>query len=729
MILLFSHQTKPIPVLKHIPLILALLLLFTFRNAYSQKVIQAVRTDKPPVLDGFVNEEVWNSAFSVTEFYQREPHNGQPVSRKTEFLVCYDADNLYFGIRCWDDPEKITAKEMARDVSLGNDDRIQIILDTYLDKRNGYWFQIGPRGSIGDAIVSENGGTLNKEWDGLWDGKARMAEWGWEAEMVIPFKTLSFDKNKNQWGIKFIRNMVSRLEQAYWPEANINNLRFQISDAGILDGIKDINQGIGLDVSPYLVTGLDTKRGQKTRKKLTEGMDVFYQITPSLKSSLTIHTDFAETEVDDRQINLTRFSLHFPEKRDFFLDGANYFQFGIEGDQESPMAKRIIPFFSRRIGLDSGNRPIPVNYGGKLTGQAGDWNIGALYINDEHETGHDFAVARLSRNLGKQSSAGIVTTYGNALGPDANLLTGLDLKLSTSTFRGNKNASLFLFGLKSFTDKVSGKDLSWGIQGLYPNDLIYARLGYHEIGKNFIAGTGFVPRTNIRESYGQFRLGPRPNALGIMQFQTGIDFDFIHNLETQELENRDIRLKLLGFRFLSGEELSYTLINQFEKLPADFNIFRSVIIPEGKYAWWRQSVQYKTKGSRKLWSEGSVSFGRFYSGTREDYLTRMYWKVAVPFFLGGGLTLNRVHLPRGSFRTSIYQVNANFLFSPRITLYNYFQYDNASKSLGCQSRFQWILQPGREIMVVWTPIFLKPDGDWLLSESAVRLKVKYNIRF
>lgn len=715
--------------MKYFFLSVTLVFLFSPFVSFSQKSIPAIRISKPPVLDGYVNDEVWKSAYSVREFYQREPNNGQPVSQKTEFLVCYDADYLYFGIRCWDDPKRITGKEMARDVSLGNDDRIQIILDTYLDKRNGYWFQIGPRGSIGDAIVSENGGTLNKDWDGLWDGKARMGDWGWEAEMAIPFKTLTFDKNNRQWGIKFIRNMVSRLEQAYWPEANLNNLKFQISDAGILDGIGNINQGIGLDVSPYLLTGFNTKRGEKIDEKLTGGVDVFYQITPSLKSSLTIHTDFAETEVDDRQINLTRFSLHFPEKRDFFLDGANYFQFGIEGDQESPVAKRIIPFFSRRIGLDPQNKPIPVNGGGKLTGQLGSWNIGMMYINDEHETGQNFSVARISRNLGKQSSIGMIGTFGNALNSNTNLLSGVDLKLSTATWKGNKNASLFLFGLKSFTENISGNDLAWGAQVLYPNDLVYGRLGYHEIGKFFVAGTGFVPRTNIRESYGQFRIGPRPNKWGIMQFQAGVDVDLINNLETNDSETREIKIKPLGFRLKSGEEISYSFLNQYEKLAADFKIFKSVIIPEGSYNWWRHLIQYKTKGARKLWSEGSLGWGAFYDGTRRDFNTKVNWKISVPFFLGGGLNLSDVHLPYGNFTTTVYQVNANVLFSPRVTLYNYFQYDNASKTLGCQSRFQWILKPGREIMAVWTPLFLKPDGDWLLSESAVRIKIKYNIRF
>ena len=424
-------------------------LLFAASAAFSQPVIRAVKVGTPPHIDGNVTDEVWNEAFVVTDFYQREPNPGAPVSKKTEFLICYDEHHIYFAVKCWDEPEKITAKEMARDVSLGNDDRIQIILDTYHDKRNGYWFQIGPRGSIGDALISENGAAFNKEWDGLWTGKASIKDWGWEAEITIPFKSLGFDKSNTKWGVKFIRHIVSNIESSYWPVANLNTHRFQVSDAATLEGLEGITQGIGLDISPYIVTGLNSRKGEKSEPKLTGGIDLFYQITPSLRSSLTINTDFAETEVDDRQINLTRFSLHFPEKRNFFLNGANYFQFGIEGDDESPVSKRIIPFFSRRMGLDENGMPIPINYGGKLTGQHKNWNIGMLHINDDRNAkNHNFSVMRVSHNIGKQSSAGIIGTYGNTLADTSNMVIGADLKLSTSTFQKNKNVSLHLFGLK-----------------------------------------------------------------------------------------------------------------------------------------------------------------------------------------------------------------------------------------------------------------------------------------
>lgn len=703
--------------------------LFVPFSAFSQKTIKAIRVSVPPEIDGNVDDAAWESAFAVDEFYQREPFEGKPVSKQTIFYTCYDENNIYFAVKCWDDPGKITAKEMARDVSLGKDDRIQIILDTYFDKRNGYWFQIGPRGSIGDAIVNENGAVLNKEWDGLWTGKAKIRDWGWEAELAIPFKTMGFDKNSRQWGIKFIRNIVNNLEASYWPEANLNAQRFQVSDAGILEGIENITQGIGLDIAPYLVTGVNTKKDEKADPKLTAGVDLFYQITPGLKSSLTINTDFAETEVDDRQINLTRFSLHYPEKRDFFLDGANNFRFGIEGDDTSPVAKSIIPFFSRRMGLDSVGNPIPIHVGAKLTGQVDNWNIGMMYINDGSEYGtNNYSVARVTRNIGAQSSAGIIGTFGNATGSETNNVFGADLKLSTSTFQKNKNVSFYLFGLKSVTQETKGDDVSWGTQVVYPNDLIKARLGYHQIGKNFTAGMGFVPRVNIRERYGELKFGPRPNKWGVMQIEFGGSFDYITNFESGDLETRQYSIQPMGIRFLSGEVLRYSLVSQYEFLTQDFNIFSDFVIPQGVYEWWQQEFKLETKGARNIYGEATYRFGDFYNGERNDIKLNLNWKVAVPLFLGGTVTRNNITLPEGSFSANIYQLNANLLFSPNVTLYNYFQYDNKSKSAGWQARFQWIIKPGNEIILAWTSNFKKPEESIIPDESAVRLKLKYNIR-
>jgi hypothetical protein len=690
---------------------------------------KAIRISTPPTIDGHINEPVWDQAYKIDQFVQREPYPGEPTSEKTIVSVCYDNNFLYFAVKCYDDPKKITAKEMARDVSLGNDDRVQIILDTYLDHRNGYWFQIGPRGSIGDALISENGASMNKEWDALWTGKASINSEGWEAELAIPFKTIGFDPKKTVWGMKLIRNIKRKLEASYWPVANLNTYRFQISDSGLLEGLEGISQGIGLDLSPYLIGGMNTLRGEKNKYHFDGGLDMFYQITPSLKASLSINTDFAETEVDDRQINLTRFSLYFPEKRDFFLDGSNYFKFGIEGDDINPYRNSVAPFFSRRLGLDNNGNMLPVNYAAKITGQQKNWNIGMMYISDQRDYGNsNLAVGRISHNLGKQSSVGFIGTWGNALSTIENKVGGFDLKLATSHFQKNKNLAFTLFGLISDTREVKGNNTSWGADLSYPNDYLTLSLGHFEIAENFFAGIGFVPRNNIKTSYGNFSLGPRPNKYGILQLKTGAGFSYVTNFDNQ-LVTRELKFSPLGIRFKSGEELYYTINQQYELLTKDFPIFSGFIIPKDDYTFWYQNIQLLTAGSRNL--AGSASFGKgdFYNGNKRDLKLAVNYKVAVPLYIGGTYTQNHVSLPEGDFTTEIYQMNMNILVSPSITLYNYFQYDNASERMGWQSRFQWILKPGNEIILAWTSGWTRPESRWSMSDSALRLKLKYNIRF
>ena len=696
---------------------------------FAQPSIPAVFVTKAPTIDGRLNDEAWTTAPKVDQFVQREPNRGQPVSETTNFFVCYDANFLYVGIKCFDDPKKITAKEMARDVSLGNDDRIQVILDTYLDHRTGYWFQIGPRGSIGDATISENGAVFNKEWDGLWEGKARIVADGWEAEMAIPFKTMGFDKYNPNWGIKFIRHIKRKLEMSYWPVANINSFKFQVSDAGLLEGIKGISQGIGLDVSPYVIGGMKTKKDETNQFNAKAGLDVFYQITPSLKASLSVNTDFAETEVDDRQINLTRFNLLFPEKRDFFLDGASLFSFGIQGDDANAYGKSIIPFFSRRMGLDNNGLPIQINYAAKLTGTINNWNIGVLHVNDDHATGNtNFSVARISRSLGRESSVGMIGTYGNAVSPGENFVGGLDLKLATSKFKGNKNISLILFGLRSNTEKLAGDDYSWGGNFSYPNDFLSFSFGHHEIGKNFVAGMGFVPRTDIKETYGNIQIGPRPKKGVVLQVITGIGFSHVVNF-SNILESRQVNFNPLKIRFRSGEEFSYSVNENYEYLEKPFNIYSTFVIPIGTYQFYRNSLSLVTAGSRNLAGDIAYSWGGFYDGSRNDINAGINYKVAVPFFVGIRYKQNDVYLTNGNFTTRIYGINANVLFSPAITLYNYLQYDNNTKKIGIQSRFSWIVKPGNEIILVWTSNLSKPIDRFVMDESALRFKIKYNIRF
>lgn len=722
-------------IFKAIPAFLFLFILIY--KVTGQETIDAVQFPTPPIIDGIINEEVWMTATAVTSFIQREPQNGQAFTEETEVYFGRDEHNLYIAFRCYGNPENITAKELARDVSLGNDDRVQIILDTYLDKRNAYWFQVGPRGSIGDAIVSENGAAFNKAWDGLWTGKARIHSEGWDAEMAIPFKTLGFAKGSDQWGVKLIRYYMKNQETGYWPVANLNAHKFQVSDAGILEGMKGISQGLGLDIVPYGLTGTDYKQEEGQIKPVANaGLEVYYNITSNLKAALTLNTDFAQTEVDAQEINLTRFRLFYPEKRDFFLDGANYFNFGISGAGSSSYSTRLIPFFSRRIGLDSTGNPIPVLYGGKMTGQSGQWNLGAMYMKDRRDDwkNSNFVVTRISRNFGDQSQVGMISTYGNSISDIPNYLLGLDLRLGTSTFRGDKNMAFTLYGLKSFTQykeqeiRDQGRELAFGAEFVYPNDLLYLRMGHMQIQENFVAGIGFVPRPGVRETYGEFLLGPRPERWGILQVQTGMGIDHIAGFDNSLL-TREWKITPLNIRFLSGDQIGWKMTSSFEWLDEAFTIYEGHTIPEGAYNFFWQTVSFHSAQRRKLWGTLDYRFGGFFNGFRNELKLKAGYKVLIPLFVGGELIRNSVELSDNGFIAYIYRVNMNILFTPDITLYNFVQYDSQSERMGWQSRFQWILKPGREIFLVWNSIISDPYERFQMEETTARLKVKFTIRF
>ncbi len=699
-------------------------------SLFAQPEINAVYTETAPLIDGTVNEDAWKKASVINELFQREPNPGQPVTEKTEFYFLYDANNIYIGMHCYDDPSKITAKELARDVSLGDDDRVQIIFDTYLDGRSGYWFQIGPRGSIGDALVNENGKDFNKSWDGLWDGKATITADGWDAELIIPFKTLGFKKGSTTWGMKLIRNIKRKSETAYWPATTLNADKFAVSDAGRITGLTNITQGIGLDLIPYITGGFSKKQNEDSKPVFDGGLDAFYQITPALKAALTINTDFAQTEVDEKQINLTRFNLYFPEKRDFFLDGSNFFTFGINGDKENTQGTQMIPFFSRRIGLDAGGNPVPIKYGGKFTGKVGNWNVGAIHIKDDNQWDNPgYTIGRITRNIGKQSSIGVIGTNGNAFSDLTNSLAGLDLRLASSQFAGNKNITYNLYGLKSFTSGLSGNDISYGTEINYPNDLLNFRIGYLQIGENFTPGLGFIPRKNIRDFYGGIILGPRPKNSPVLQVKTGIKYVFISDLKNGGMQTSQIDFNLADVIFLSGDLISLSSQYQYESLSSNFNIFGSFVIPVADYNFWRHTLSLTSAKRRNVWASTKLGVGSFYSGKRTDWLIQMGYKISVPVYFGVESDRKWVDLPDGSFVTQIYRLNLNFLFSPNLTWYNFAQYENQNETIGWQSRLQWIIKPGKEIFLVFNSPLIDPLERFKPEVYEARVKVKYTIRF
>jgi hypothetical protein len=390
----------------------------------------------------------------------------------------------------------------------------------------------------------------------------------------------------------------------------------------------------------------------------------------------------------------------------------------------------MIPYFSRRIGLDTEGNPVKIKYGGKFTGKIDGWNIGALHIKDDNKWDNPgYTVGRISKNLGKQSSIGVIGTNGNALSEGPNSLAGIDLRLASSEAFGNKNIVFNLYGARSFSEELTGNESSFGGELNYPNDFFNFRLGYLQIGEDFTPGLGFVPRKNIRNTYGSAGFGPRPKNSKVMQVKTGIKYSFISNLSNGGLETVQADINAAEVTFLSGDIISASSQFQFESLEKDWNIFEDLVIPAGEYSFWRHSLVLTSAKRRNFWASTKVSTGGFYSGTRTDWLFQAGYKIMVPLYLGAESDRRWVDLPDGSFVTQIYRLNLNFLFSPNLTWYNYAQYESQNETIGLQSRLQWIIRPGKEIFLTYNSPLIDPNERFRPEIYEARIKLKYTIRF
>ena len=483
-------------------------------------------TTAPIVVDGLLDEPIWSSAPTIGALVQRQPDTGQPPTESTEVTVLKDSDRLYIGVRAHDsEPRRIIGAQMARDAGLTSDDRIEILLDTFGDQRSAFYFATNPAGARVDGLVFGNG-QINTEWDAIWDVQTKRTAEGWTAEFAIPFKSLSFPAGRDVWGFNIARTIYRKLEDDRWSGALLQTQFLQVSEAGQLTNLGQLSQGIGLDLRPFLAgrwlhigrTGLD----EVTRKP---GLDLFYNITPNLKLTATFNTDFGETEVDARQINLTRFSLLFPEKRAFFLEGAGIFSFASTGPDVPggipATGADVFPFFSRQIGL-LGGQEVPIDAGVKLNGTVGHTDIGVLSVRagDLKENNQlvvdskNFFIGRIKTNLFRQSYVGAIFTEGNpALGKSGQTY-GADMRLATSRFLGtSRNFVVNGYGARSVNSDVSGNDWSYGLSAHYPNDQFLAQVVYREIQKNFRPALGFDQRNNVRLFRAAGSYNPRPKKL------------------------------------------------------------------------------------------------------------------------------------------------------------------------------------------------------------------------
>jgi hypothetical protein len=707
---------------------------FASHRAFCQmSTVRATTISERIRIDGKLDEPAWLLATPISNMTQVIPKEGETPSEKTEIRVLVDANALYFGITCYDrTPDRIVSSQLVRDSFLDPDDNVAIVLDTFLNQRSGYFFNVNPAGARTDGQIANNAKTGSLEWDGIWDASTRITEDGWIAEIIIPFKTLRFKPGLKTWGLNFQRSIKRNNETVRWAGARQDFWISNLSEAGSLEGFPEIHQGTGLDIRPY---GVVRKDGDEY--KLDGGLDVSKNLTPNLNASLTMNTDFAETEADTRQVNLTRFALFYPEKRPFFLEGADVFETASASGGMSSMGSDLMPFFSRTIGFyQNGGKSLeaPILVGGKISGRQSGFNIGVLdVLTDRVETvgleKQNLFVGRISHDFWRQSYVGGIVTHGNPTGAGENTLVGADARLATSKFRGDKNLNLSLYFFHTDDKASNTSDYAGGFQLEYPNDRWSATLGWKQIGDNFRAALGFVPRTGMRKATASLTFGERPEKWGIRRISFGVTPSVITNLDNR-VDDWALSLNLLNLNFDSGDTIMFNVRPVFERLPFAFEISRGIVLPAGPYNYTSKLISLTTADKRWWMARSSLALGTYYNGTRRDMSADLTLKPNDRIFLEVGGNRSQISLEQGNFYTQIVTVQAGYNFSPNISWSNLVQYDNRSRVLGFQSRFRWILTPGSDVYLVMNRGWIRTfDQDFISTYDQGTVKLQYTFRF
>ncbi len=736
---------RNIPFLPSFFVILFLLFPFEWARAESdeKRAVAAVALgeDEEVRLDGRLDEPFWDRAAPAKDFLQREPQESAPASEKTEVRIAYNRNNLYIGVMLYDsEPTGIIAYQKQRDGDLDSDDRFMFILDTFLDERTAYYFETNPAGMMGDGIirVSARDG-LNMSWDGIWEARVSRGDYGWSVEIEIPFRTLNFDPRGDTWGINFQRTIRRRNEEALWSGWLLDQNLLRPVFAGRLTDLSGMSQGLGLEVKPYGAASWKQNTNDETGRFDTQtpadvGADLTYSVTSSLRASLTVNTDFAEVEVDQRRVNLTRFPLRFPEQRDFFLEGSSVFTF-------SP-ASGVDPYFSRRIGLVEG-QPIPIVYGARLAGQSGRNDIGFLQVRTGRKDVYaqeDFTVGRYKRNFFSQSSVGVIYTrratedLESAAAPPDRHTVGVDLDLYTSRFLGDKNFQFEAFYIHTTRTAYDDFSTAWdrstrGIRINFPNDLWRVHCSYREFGDNYDPAVGFNPRNGFRRVQPSAYYSPRPKSISfIRQFSFGPMFEYLTDLENQLLTRR-LELTLLDIRFESGDSVDFKMSSRYERLDEEFEISDGIVIPVDVYTFNDFEVSFESARQRAVSTDIEYLRGRFWSGDRTGLELGLTVRPASGIRLSADWEQNKVSLPEGEFETKLARFNGDWQFSPWISATGIVQYDNVSKSYGLYSRFRWILQPGSDLYFVYTQNWLSEVAGLRTLSRAATTKINYTHRF
>ena len=717
----------------------------TITREGGQATMRAIRLLAGIRVDGQLDEPVYDTVPPVSDFIQQLPDEGAPATERTEAWVMFDDENFYVAGRCWDSapPNEWTATEMRRDsFNMLNNDLFGFLIDTFYDRRNALLFYANPAGGFVDQALT-NEGNPNRDWNPVWDVKTGRFDGGWTIEMVVPFKSLRYRPERDQvWGIQIRRTVIRKNEWAYLTLIPISAAGFggrggvfRVSAAGTLVGLDTPPAGNQFEIKPYAIGGVTTDVNASPAK-LGEGhgglgIDLKYGVTRNLTADFTVNTDFAQVEVDEQQVNLTRFNLFFPEKREFFLEGRGIFEFArgsfrtarslrqssVRGGGDAPTI-----FYSRRIGL-LGNQVVPILGGGRLTGKVGAFDVGALNIQtngtasptDETVSGvpdTNFTVLRVKRDLLRRSSVGAMLTNRSVslAGTGSNQAYGAD-----ANFSFFDSVNFLGYYARTRTTGVTGRDASYQARFDYGADRYGFEVDHLVVEDNFRPDIGFVRRGNFRRTSVSGRFSPRPRSLeSIRQFVLEASLDYFLTADKGWLETRQNQVAVqtelensdqFGVRFSDSYEL---LERPFRPLGGD------VAIPVGNYGFTDVRLTYALGPQRLLNGRVEVATGGYFDGqlTSVD-LSRGRVDLSPRLSVEPSVSFNWLDLPGGSFRTDLVRGRLNYTFSPRMFVSGLFQYNSTNRTLGTNLRMRWEYSPGSELFVVYTEEqevdLLRPD--------------------
>ena len=711
-------------------------------------VVQATRTPTPPSIDGRLDDAVWDQAPTIADFFQRDPIEGAPPTEQTQVRILFDDDHLYFALRCFDsEADRLVANQMRRDAELDENDNIQIILDPYNDRRSGFYFSTNPLGARQDLLLTDEGRTRNQAWDSVWQSRTHIDSLGWSAEVAIPFDQVRYpDSDQAVWGINIGRAIRRKNEEVFLvppPQSYGFRGRYRTSRLAVLTGLGRLQSRPPLAAVPFFLSGTqrDFTADGSTEYDLDPGLDFKYGLTPSLTLDLSYKTDFAQVEADQEQINLTRFSLFFPEKRDFFLEGAGIFEFGERVERQGSGGRPpTLLFYSRRIGIEEGHN-LPVLAGGKLTGRAGPYQIGALrmttqamtFVDEEedqenredtildtlHVAQTDFTVLRIKRDMLGRSNLGFIA-IDKQPGSEANYnrTGGVDFTLSLLQAALNLRG----FAAKTWTPQVESSDRAGLLELDYRQGRFETRLNYLDVEEDFAPEVGFVPRTDIRRFKGSGRYRPRPAIGWIRMFSIGPRFTY--------LMDRDNTLQTRDFQFSAfvnleiGDWLGVRYQQRYELLDKAFEIRDDQEIPPGAYEFGSYHLNLFANSSRRLSGRISCESGDFFNGTRQRVSTETIWRYNARLELEGTYEFNHINLPNGTFNTHLFGHRFLYSFSPDMFVRGFLQWNSAQELVGGNFLFNYRYLPGSDLFLVYNQVW-DTEGGLQQASRSLQLKVSY----